>query len=408
MVLLERIKGGPPLEEKHAVEKDPHGRHQRLWTVLRPLLRLICWIRLGFRAKQSGIKGPFLLLCNHVTDWDPVLAGCSFSQQMYFVASEHLLRQKVAGPLIRWAQDPIPRQKSGSAAGTVMSILRHLKKGHSVAFFPEGNRTWDGVTGDMLPTVGKLARTAGVKLVTYRLEGGYFTSPRWAGSSIRRGRMRGAVVRVYSPESLKAMTPDEINRHIREDLFEDAYARQRANPIRYRSRRGAEHMERLLFICPKCGMLHSLRSKNDTVRCWKCGFSFRWLPTGFLAGADLPFDNLRDWNRWQTEEIRRICAAAEPGKPIFTDTDVTTCRVEFARDQKSIAGGEMQLFSDRLEIPGAEIPLSGLTGMAIVQGQDLYVSTADATYLVRSQTVKCMTKYLTACSLLNPGANYGV
>ena len=56
-----------------------------------------------------------------------------------------------------------------------------------------------------------------------------------------------------------------------------------------------EHMERLLFICPKCGMLHSLQSKGDTVRCWKCGFSFRYLPTGFLQGKDLPYDNLRDW-----------------------------------------------------------------------------------------------------------------
>ena len=396
------------MEEKHAVQKDPHRRHQRLWTILRPLMRLVCRLLMGYRAVPSGVTGPYLLLCNHVTDWDPILAGCSFPTQMYYVASEHLLRKKVVGPLVRWAQDPIPRQKSGSAAGTVMAILRHLKKGECVAFFPEGNRTWDGVTGDMLPTVGKLARTAGVKLVTYRLEGGYFTSPRWAGAAIRRGRMRGHVVNVYSPEALRAMTPDEINRHIREDLHEDAYARQRSDPIRYRSRRGAEHMERLLFLCPRCGMLHSLRSKGDIVRCWKCGFEIRWLPTGFLAGEGLPFDNLRDWNRWQTEEIRRMCESAEPDKPIFTDADVYTQTVDFAKDQETLDSGEMRLYSDRLEIPGAEIPLGELSGIALVEGQDLYVSTAKVTCLVRSRTVKCMIKYLTACSILNPGANYGV
>jgi len=396
------------LEEKHTAEKDPHRRHQRIWKLLRPLMRLVCRLFLGYRSPLSGVKGPFVLLCNHVTDWDPILVGSGFTEQMYFVSSEHLLRQKGVGRLIRWALDPIPRQKSGSAVGTVMAILRHLKKGESVAFFPEGNRTWDGVTGPMLPTAGKLVRTAGVKLVTYRLEGGYFTSPRWAGSSIRRGRMRGGVVRVYPPEKLRSMTAEEINRCIREDLSEDAYARQRANPVRFHGRRGAEHMERLLFICPRCGMLHSLRSKGDTVRCWKCGFSFRWLPTGFLAGEGLPFDNLRDWSRWQTEEIRRLCREADPEQPIFADADVVTHRVEFAKDQKSLDSGEMRLFSDRLEIPGAEIPLDRLTGIAILQGQDLYVSTAEETYLVRSQTVRCMTKYLTACSFLNPGANYGV
>ena len=68
----------------------------------------------------------------------------------------------------------------------------------------------------------------------------------------------------------------------------------------------------------------------------------------------------------------------------------------------------MRLYSDRLEIPGAEIPLKELSGIALVEGQDLYVSTAGVTYLVRSKTVKCMIKYLTACSFLNPGAHYGV
>ena len=153
-------------------------------------------------------------------------------------------------------------------------------------------------------------------------------------------------------------------------------------------------LERLLFICPKCGMLHSLSNKGDTVRCWKCGFSFRWLPTGFLAGDDLPFDNLRDWNRWQNGEIARLCREAEEDKPIFTDADVYTHLVDFARDQKMLGSGEMRLFSRRLEIPGADIPLERLTGLAIVEGQDLYVSTAEATYLVRSRTVRCMTKYL--------------
>ena len=396
------------MEEKNAEAKDLHRRHQRIWSILRPVLRLITRLLLGYRAVPARVKGPYLVLCNHVTDWDPILAGCSFPEQMYFVASEHLLRKKIVGPLIRWAQDPIPRQKSGSAVGTVMTILRHLKRGENVAFFPEGNRTWDGVTGDMLPTAGKLARSAGVKLVTYRLEGGYFTSPRWAGSALRRGRMTGRVVNVYSPEALKAMSAEEVNRHIREDLHEDAYARQRANPIRYRSRRGAEHMERLLFLCPKCGMLHSLRSKGSVVRCWKCGFTIRWLPTGFLAGEDLPYDNLRDWNRWQTEEIRRLCETAEPDKAIFTDADVITHTVDSAKGQQSVGSGEMRLFSDRLEIPGAEIPLKELSGIALVEGQDLYVSSAGTTYLVRSKSVKCMIKYLTACSFLNPGASYGV
>ncbi len=396
------------MEEKQNTEKDLRRRHRIIWKLARPLARLICWLRLGFRGRQERVKGPFLLVSNHVTDWDPVLVGCSFPQQFYFVASEHLFRSGLGGRFVAWAQAPIPRQKGGAAAGTVLAMMRHLKKGDSVAVFPEGNRCWDGVTAHFLPSLGKLARTGGVKLVTYRLEGGYFVSPRWAGGSLRRGPMRGHVVNVYSPEKLRAMTPGEITEHIAADLAEDAYARQRKDPRRYRGRRPAEHMETLLFICPKCGMLHSLQSKNDTVRCWKCGFSFRYLPTGFLAGDGLPYDNLRDWNRWQEGEIARMCAQATDGKPIFTDGDVTVDKVDFAKGVGSVGTGEMRLFADRLELPGVSVPLERLSGIAMRGAQDLYVSDGEETYLVRSRLVKCMAKYISACRCLTGKTDLGV
>lgn len=395
------------MTEKHTAEKDPRRRHRAVWHALRPLARFICWARLGYRARQERVDGPFLLVSNHVTDWDPVLVGCSFPDNMYFVASEHILRSKPFGKLISRLQAPIPRQKGGGAAGTVMAMLRHLKAGDSVGVFPEGNRTWDGLPNPYPPAIGKLARASGAKLVTYRLSGGYFTSPRWAGASIRRGRMRGRIVNVYEPEELRAMTPAQINALIAGDLREDAYEEQRKDPVRYRGRRIAEHLERLLFICPACGRLHTLQSKNDTVRCWKCGFSFRYLPTGFLAGADLPYDNIRDWNAWQREEIFRLCDQAEEDKPIFTDTDMRTDRVLFAKGEQAVAKGEMKLYKDRLEIPGVTIPLSDLTGVALVGAQDLYLGVGDDSYLVRSSLVRCMVKYLTACQRLT-GADYGV
>ena len=283
-------KGGLHVEE-HGTVKG-RRRHVFVWKALRPLAKLICWIKFGFTCEKTNVKGPYLLVSNHVTNWDPILVACSFPEQTYFVTSEHLLRAGLGGKLVGWLQSPIPRQKSGSAASTVLTMMRYLRRGMNVCVFPEGNRTWDGVTAEFLPSIGKLARSSGASLVTYKLTGGYFASPRWAGNSIRRGKMHGATVRVYSPEELRAMSPQEINEHIVSDLHEDAYERQRKNPVRFEGKALAEHLERLLFLCPKCGRMHTLQSRDDTVRCWKCGFSFRYLPTGFLVGEDIPFDNL--------------------------------------------------------------------------------------------------------------------
>lgn len=386
---------------------DHHRRHVFIWKLLLLPMRLLLRIRFNHTAQPADVKGPFLFVCNHCTDWDPMLAGSSFSQQIYFVTSEHILRVRLAGALIRWLQDPIPRQKGGSAADTVMTMLRRLKKGYNVGLFPEGNRSWDGTTGEFLPSIGKLARSSGASLVTYRLEGGYFSSPRWAGASLRRGRMTGHVVRVYRPEELRAMTPDQINAHIREDLWEDAYARQRQDPVPFRGKKLAEHLERLLFMCPRCGGIHTLHSQGDTVSCTQCGLSFQYLPTGFLAGEGLPWDTIRDGNLWQKEQIARLCAQAEDG-PIFTDTDMETREVHFSQDTVFLARGDMRLYRDRLELPGVTIPLASLTGIALQGPQDIYFGAGNRSYLVRSDAVRCTVKYLTACSCLNGGAHYGV
>jgi hypothetical protein len=288
-----------------------------------------------------------------------------------------------------------------------MDILRRLKAGCSVCVFIEGERSYAGQTEFIPDSAAHLAKMCGCALVTYRIEDGYFTEPRWASSSRPNGHMTGHVVKVYSPEELKAMTPAEINEAIGRDLHEDAYARARKNPVRFRGRRLAEHMETLLCLCPRCGRIHTLESRDDTVRCWKCGFSFRYLPTGFLAGEDLPFDNIRDWNRWQTIELLRMCDEAGE-EPIFTDSSVRCDEVLFAQDTKSVGKGEMHLFRDRLELPGVTIPLAELTGMALMGPQDLYVSTEERHYLLRSAMVRCMVKYLTACSHLKGDADFGV
>ena len=391
--------------EEHGTVKG-RRRHIFVWKALRPLARLICWIKFGFTSEVSRVRGPFLLVSNHVTNWDPILVACSIPEQTYFVTSEHLLRAGLGGKLVGWLQSPIPRQKSGNAATTVLTMMRYLRRGLNVCVFPEGNRTWDGVTAEFLPSIAKLARTSGAALVTYKLTGGYFASPRWAGNSIRRGKMHGRAVRVYSPEELRAMSPQEINGHIVSDLYEDAYERQRKDPVRFEGKALAEHMERLLFLCPRCGRMHTLQSRDDTVRCWKCGFSFRYLPTGFLSGEDIPFDNLRDWTRWQNGEIVRLCDEADD-KPIFTDTDVRADTVVSGSGTKLLGRGDMRLFRDRLELPGASLPAGDITGVSLMGPQDLYISAGDAHYVVRSGTVHCMVKYLTALSHLNGGVHYG-
>lgn len=75
--------------EEHGTVKG-RRRHVFVWKALRPLAKLICWIKFGFTCEKTNVKGPYLLVSNHVTNWDPILVACSFPEQTYFVTSEHL------------------------------------------------------------------------------------------------------------------------------------------------------------------------------------------------------------------------------------------------------------------------------------------------------------------------------
>jgi hypothetical protein len=272
-----------------------------------------------------------------------------------------------------------------------MSIMRKLHHGTSVAIFAEGNRSFNGLTGDILPATGKLARSSGATLVTFRFTGGYFSSPRWSGSSIRRGRLMGQVVNVYPPETLKAMKSDEVNEHIREDLFEDAYATQRREMTPFLGKNPAEGLETLLCLCPKCGGIGTMRSRGDTLSCG-CGFQVRYTDLGFLEGPDAPFDNLTDWDAWQTERLYAL--APGPDGAYFSDTDMVLKEVLPGHRDAVLGAGRMALYPDRLECCGQVFPLAELSGFSLHGAQTVDMSCGARSFEISSKQRRCTRKYM--------------
>ena len=369
------------------------ARYRRVWRIAR--FFALPWMKRKFHYDPEICteSGPFLVLCNHNTDWDPLLLGVAFPDYMSFVASEHIFRWGFAGKLIVSLMGPIARLKGTTAGDTAMTMLRRLRKGVSVAMFAEGNRSFNGLTNPILPATGKLARSSGAKLITYRLDGGYFSSPRWS-ASLRRGKMTGRVVNVYTPEQLKAMSADAVNEAIRRDLFVDAYAVQRQEMVPFRGKRLAEHLECVLCRCPRCGAVGTLKSADDTLSC-ACGFSVRYNEYGFFEGEDAPFDNVTEWDAQQTEALFALADAAGDG-PIFSDSGMVLKEVFPDTHTEALLGsGDMTLYADRLECCGQVFPLAELTGFSLVQAQTVDLTCAGRSFEIRSGEVRCTRKYMT-------------
>ncbi|MEN6470104.1 MAG: lysophospholipid acyltransferase family protein [Clostridiaceae bacterium] len=347
----------------------------------------------------TGVKGPFLIFANHNADLDPVLVNLAFDEQMYFVASEHIFRKGFLSKLLVRYFDPISRLKGGTEASAAMEMLRRLRRGHNICVFAEGDRSFNGLTFPIPPATGKLAKAAGVPVVTFKLEGGYFTTPRW-GKKMRRGKMLGYTVNVYEPPALKNMSADEVNRILAEDLFEDAYARQEQERVRFKGKDRAEWLETALYICPRCGGIGTLHSHKNEFFC-DCGLRAQFTEYGYLEG-DTPYTTIAEWDAWQTHRLKEI-AAEQSAAPVFTDENVRLVRVLPGHAEEPADAGRLTMCRDRLTCGETTLLISDISAMAVYGRANVTFTHTDGHFELLAAPPFCGRKYFELFRMIKEG-----
>ena len=367
-------------------------QHVRIYNFFKKMLGGILARAYNFDAEPASVPStPYLVIANHVTNYDPILLGIAFDRHMYFVAGEHLHRGNL---IMRLAAthlfSPISRIKGKSGATTTIRILKTLKSGANVCLFAEGNTTFNGITDPVSPSTGKLARISGATLVTYRIEGAYLASPRW-GRGLRKGPVTGRIVNIYPPERLQAMSESEITEAINSDIYEDAFERQAENPRPYSGKRIAERLELALYICPNCTQIGTLKSVDNTFFC-ECGFSTRFSETGFFEGKDLPFTTIKEWDAWQDERLTML-AEQLPREPLFSDKDFILKKILDSHKAVTETRGRLAMSAFELICGNRRFPITNISGMAIHGPANLVFNVGGDYYELRPGTPQCARKY---------------
>jgi 1-acyl-sn-glycerol-3-phosphate acyltransferase len=375
-------------------------RHLFFYKLLRPAAYLVTKIVLNYTCKPApDVAGPYIVLANHTTNWDPVLVACSFKRPMNFIASEHAMRMGFFSKIIGALFIPIQRVKGSTDASAALGMVSMLKKGVSVGLFPEGTRSFDGTTDELHPTTGRLIKISGATLITYRLQGGYLTSPRW-GYKLRRGRMYGEVVNVYTPEQLKAMSPKEITDRINSDISENAFDRQREKSYKYYKKGNAEGIERVLYLCPKCHGIGTIASSGDSFSC-SCGMSAVMNRYGFFDGEGLEFDSVDKWNVWQTERMKSML---EDDSFKLADDDQQLFKLDGNHSLELVCTGTMSMDKNNFCFGDFVFPLDKVQ-MSIIRKQDIVFSFDGVNYEIHSEKARSAYKYTTMLKLLQANAS---
>jgi 1-acyl-sn-glycerol-3-phosphate acyltransferase len=304
-------------------------------------------------GELAGLKPPYIVLANHTNFWDPFLLSMCFPDPVYFITSDAYFRSPVLKQLLKLV-GAIPKTKNVADPQSIRGILEVVKSGGIVGIFPEGRRNWDGRTLPLLYATAKLIKALKIPVVSVVFQGACLSMPRWAAST-RKGGLTMTLSRVLESQDIAGLTADEIYRAISESLAHDETDYQRSRMIPYKGRRPAEKLELFLFTCPECGAMGGLESDGSHLRCGNCSYDVVYNSYGFLEtdGTKLHFDNARDWNLWQSEQLEALTAArisSERGEPLLADREIVLRTGQKTGSLKTAAEvGTLTLYPGRIE-----------------------------------------------------------
>jgi 1-acyl-sn-glycerol-3-phosphate acyltransferase len=138
---------------------------------------------LGFSMRSEGMQyvpasGPVLVVANHQSFLDPVIAGLAFPRNLIYLARKTLFKNPVFSWLIR-SLNAVPIDQEGVGKEGIRAVIDQLQLGKAVLVFPEGERTMTGSMQPLKPGVHLLIKWTKAPIIPMGIAGAYDAWPRW-------------------------------------------------------------------------------------------------------------------------------------------------------------------------------------------------------------------------------------
>jgi 1-acyl-sn-glycerol-3-phosphate acyltransferase len=267
---------------------------------------------------QIPKQGPFLVLGNHTHIYDAFFISSAFTQHINWVAGAYLFKNKALNYILGTLIGGIAKQQGKSDLHTITQIRNSLRKREIVGLFPEGTRTWDGESIPINDATAKLVRIFNVPVVIIQVDGGYGSRPRW--SKVRRkGPIVLNVVKVVTPSEIEGKKVKEIASLINKSLVYSYENWQKENSVPFTSPIRSEGIEKLLYACPKCNSISTIKGSEDKIHCSSC--SAVWTLDDFdklhpHQEGNLP-GSVSQWHKWEIEFVEKLSQNSKSGELIF-------------------------------------------------------------------------------------------
>ncbi len=357
-----------------------HSLRKRLlyrcaWFVLRTIDRVVLRTRVR-GIEQGDPAGPMLLLCNHVSVFDPFSVAIQFWRPCRFMAATSVCNVPVLGATLQ-ALGVFPKMKFVKDRQSMQILNDHYEEGSVVALFPEGVRTWTGEPMPVQPGIGRLIQRLDARVMFARLNTAYLLMPRWA----KYPRFVPLEIDYEGPFQYSADATAE-------QIAQDVAQRLQVTPKRDRSRwawgfRLAEGLPELLWACPHCFAQESLEVvgwRGRDVACSACRAKWR-LDIDHVLHPEQGGSTLTVPQAYGRIEDHFGSPAVLTPRRRFEGIVATAKHARFRRlaNQEVVAEGPLQVHTDHLLIGGHRVELRKLLSVSVDVGSQVMLRCASDT-----------------------------
>lgn len=322
------------------------------------LYKIIFWpfvriynIRAELTESVRNIRGPYLVLSNHIGFWDPFLVGYFLKKKPHFISSDAVMRDPVKGFFIK-GFGAIPKKKNIRDTKVIRDMADYIAAGEAIGLFPEATRTWTGSTLYIDPSIAKLVKLLKVPVVSARMKGMFLFNPRWS-YKVRKGRVVIDYDVIIPAGEIQHLDTEEIYERIKKALRHNETEYQRTEKIRIQSNRRAEYMNHVLFYCPECHSFEGYRAQGNTLTCLHCGTQLHVDKYGFFSHSrsDFPYKNIDQAFALQNTAFESFVKnALEQSDDIclFAENNMNIYQTEGSDDFTLIGNGRIEFYPDRI------------------------------------------------------------
>lgn len=205
----------------------PQEKDSRFYRGVTYLVAQAAMTILQMRVHTRGMEktpkqGRFLLVCNHINDMDPVTLLWHFRKsQLAFISKRENDQKFMVGPLMhKILCQPINRENDKEALKTILKCISLLKEDQvSIAVFPEGYTSLDGLLHPFRSGVFKIAQKAKVPIVVCTLQNTQYVFKN--AKRLKPTDVHLHLLDVLTPEQLDGMTAVEIGNRVHQMMADD-------------------------------------------------------------------------------------------------------------------------------------------------------------------------------------------